>query len=352
MKLLKKYALIAFSLLMLASCEKEYSLENAVGTAVGSLKSDAFGDCLPSSVAGIYKADSTLGTGNYMDVQLELSTGGAYTIVTDTINGYYFKGTGSAAAGLQTVRLRGFGKPIAAGINEFRIAFGTSECFLSVTVLNNTATIANFTLVGGPGVCTGAVASGNYVKDVPLTSSNTLTVTVNVTSLGVYAIGAASANGMIFTSAGTFTSLGTQSVTLNGSGTPNSAGATSVTVGGTSGTCLFGIVVSATSTPAVFTLGGAPGNCTGFVLSGTYQVGQATTSSNTAVVEVLVTTPGSYNISTASVNGVVFAATGNFTNSGTQQVTLTATGTPLAAGSFEFTPAGLASTCKFSVVFN
>ncbi|RYF91951.1 MAG: hypothetical protein EOO03_00015 [Chitinophagaceae bacterium] len=353
MKLFRKYAVIALSLLMLASCEKEYSLENAVGTAVGSLKSDAFGDCLPSSVAGIYKADSTLGTGNYMDVQLELTTGGAYTIVTDTINGYYFKGTGAAAAGLQTVRLRGFGKPVAAGINEFRIAFGTSECFLSVTVLNNAATVSDYTLVGSPGVCTGAVASGTYVKDVPLNSSNTLTVSVNVTSLGLYAIGGASANGMIFTAAGTFTTLGLQSVTLNGSGTPSSAGATAVTVGGPAGTCLFGIVVAPTAgTPAVFTLGGDPGNCTGFVLSGTYQVGQATSGSNTATFDVVVTTPGTYVISSASINGVTFLATGTFATAGTQPVTLTAFGTPIAAGTFEYTPMGLGSGCKFPVVFN
>lgn len=352
MKFLKSYLVIALSMLTILSCQKEYSLEDAGGIATGSLKSDTFGDCFPSSVNGIFKIDSTLGAGNSIDVQLNLTTGGAYTLLSDTVNGYYFKGSGSAAAGLQTVRLRGFGKPLAAGANEFRIAFGASECFINVMVLTSSATVAQFTLAGGPGVCTAASATGTYVKDVPLNSSNTLTVNVNVTALGAYTLGAVAANGMFFTSTGTFTTLGAQNVTLNGGGTPTIAGATSVAVGGASTSCVFGIVVApAASTSAVYTLGGAPGNCTGIVLAGTYQAGLATGAANTALFDVQVTTPGSYTITTAPVNGVTFSGSGNFVNTNPQTVTLTATGTPAAAGSFEYTPIGIASACKFSVVF-
>ncbi len=352
MKFLKSSLFIALSMLTILSCQKEYSVEDAGGIATGSLKSDTFGDCLPSSVNGIFKIDSTLGVGNSIDVQVNLTTGGSYTLVSDTVNGYYFKGSGSAAAGLQTVRLRGFGKPLAAGTNEFRITFGPSECFINIMVLTSSATVAQFTLVGGPGVCAAASASGTYVKDVPLNSSNTLTVSVDVTALGAYTLGAVAANGMFFTSTGTFTTLGPQNVTLNGGGTPTIAGATSVAVAGASTSCVFGIVVApAASSAAVYTLGGAPGNCTGIVLAGTYQAGLATGATNTALFDVQVTTPGSYTITTAAVNGVTFSGSGNFVNTNPQTVTLTATGTPAAAGTFEFTPIGIASACKFSVVF-
>lgn len=352
MKFLNASWVIAVAMLTLLSCQKEYSVEDAGGIAAGTLKSDNFGDCLPSSVNGIFKVDSTLGTGNYLDVQLNLTTGGAYAIQSDTLNGYYFKGVGSAAAGLQTVRLRGFGKPVAAGANEFKIKFGTSECFINVTVLSSASTVAIFTLAGGPGVCASASASGTYVQDVALNASNTLTVNVNVTKLGAYTLGAVSGNGMFFTSAGVFGSLGPQAVTLNGGGTPTTSGATSIAVGNVSSSCVFGIVVApAGGAAAVYTLGGTPGNCTGTVLAGNYQAGLATGAGNTALFDVVVTTPGSYSITTAAVNGVTFSGTGTFANTNPQKVQLTATGTPAAAGSFEYTPIGLASGCKFSVVY-
>ncbi len=244
MKFLKSSLVIAFSMLILWSCEKEFSVEDVGGVATGTLKADGFGDCLPSSVNGIFKKDSTLGSGNYLDVQLNLTTGGSYTLVSDTINGYYFRGSGSAAPGLQTVRLRAVGKPLAPGTNEFRIRFGASECFLTVTVLNSTVTVSSFTLVGGPGVCVAATASGTYKKDVALNSTNTLTVSVNVTTPGAYTLGAVSQNGMFFTSVGNFTILGLQNVTLNGGGIPTTSGAASVVVGNITTSCVFAIVVA------------------------------------------------------------------------------------------------------------
>lgn len=247
MKFLKSSIVIALAILTLWSCEKEYSLEDAGGNATGTLKSDGFGDCLPSSVNGIFKKDSTLGTGNYIDVQINLTAGGSYTIISDTVNGFYFKGSGTAAPGLRTVRLRGFGKPLVGGNNEFRIGFGGSECFITVNVLNSSATIAVFTLVGGPGVCAAASASGSYTQGVALNISNTLTVSVNVATLGAYTLGAVSTNGMFFTSTGTFTTSGAQNVTLNGAGTPTTAGATSITVGNTATSCVFGIVVASST---------------------------------------------------------------------------------------------------------
>ena len=353
MKFIKNFLLFVAVIFFMTSCEKEYSLEDGALPATGTLKADTFGDCLPSSVYGIYKVDSTLGSGNFIDVQINLTVAGSYIISSDTLNGYYFRGTGSIATpGLHTVRLSGNGKPLNAGTNNFVISFSGSECYIDVTVLGAGTNIAVFTLGGSPGICTGATVAGTYTQNVALNSSNTLTVSVNVTALGAYTLGAVSANGMFFVSIGNFSSLGLQTVTLNGSGIPTTSGAIVFTAGNLSGTCTFIIpVLPAGGTAAVYTLGGAPSNCTGVTLTGTYQTAVATTATNTAKFDVNVTTIGSYSITTTAVNGVTFSGSGSFASIGTQQVTLTATGTPLAQGSFNYPSTGNASTCSFSVTY-
>jgi len=82
---------------------------------------------------------------------------------------------------------------------------------------------------------------------------------------------------------------------------------------------------------------------------GTYIVGTALTAANTAVINVNVTSPGIYNISTTTVNGISFSATGTFNITGPQQVTLNGTGTPTAAGTFNYPVSGGGNTCSFPV---
>jgi hypothetical protein len=99
---------------------------------------------------------------------------------------------------------------------------------------------------------------------------------------------------------------------------------------------------------SVFTLAGAGGTCTGSVVSGKYNVGRSLGTTNTVQLNVDVTTPGVYCLNTNSTNGMVFSAYGNFTTAGIQTLTLTGSGTPVAAGSFVFTsPVG--SGCSFTV---
>lgn len=139
MKRLSSLFLLSFlSIWMLASCEKEYSVEAGGGasSSVGSLNKDAFGGCLPINVAGVYKADSTLGIGNFVEVQVQVTTAGTYVISSDTVNGYYFRATGVFnLPGANTVRLLGTGKPIAVGTDAFVVSYGNSECFFEVNVV-------------------------------------------------------------------------------------------------------------------------------------------------------------------------------------------------------------------------
>ena len=64
-----------------------------------------------------------------------------------------------------------------------------------------------------------------------------------------------------------------------------------------------------------------------------------------------ITTSGTYNISTAAVNGVSFSKTGSFAATGVQNLTLIGAGTPTNSGVFVFTVSFGTSTCTFPVSF-
>ncbi len=350
MKHLKFFLIILVAVFFTLSCQKEYSLEDGAGSpAAGTLKEDSFGDCLPSAVNGIYKKDSTLGAQNYIDVQVNVTTIGSYTITSDTVSGFSFKAIGSfTAVGLNTVRLKAAGKPLAAGFYTFTIKFGISTCAIEVQVLGAGASIAAYTLQ-----CSGTTVDGTYKQGVSLNFNNTVTLNVNVTALGNFTIGSSSVNGMFFQSTGVFTTTGPQTVTLDGQGTPTASGTSSLTAGIAPNSCTFSVVVtSSTSAAAAYTFAGAPGNCTGVVLAGTYRAGTATGAANTVKFNVNVTTAGTYSITTAAVNGVTFAGAGSFAVTGAQTVTLTASGTPTTANTSSYTATGAAATsCAFPVTF-
>ncbi|HEU4860291.1 MAG TPA: hypothetical protein VFT15_10660, partial [Chitinophagaceae bacterium] len=107
--------LLSISVLFMA-CQKEASFEKGNSSAsVGSLSVDASGNCLGAVVSGTYYKDTAIKASNYVDVSVQVDTAGTYTISSDTVNGYYFKATGSfTGTGTQVVRLSGGGKPLDA----------------------------------------------------------------------------------------------------------------------------------------------------------------------------------------------------------------------------------------------
>lgn len=100
--------------------------------------------------------------------------------------------------------------------------------------------------------------------------------------------------------------------------------------------------------PAVFTLEGAPNACTGAIVNGSYATGLALTASNTVVINVNVTTIGTYNLVDRH-QGMVFRGTGAFINTGVQAVTLTGSGTPTTGGANTVPVTIGNSTCSFVV---
>jgi len=354
MKLLSTLALFLISTILFISCQKELNWDLSAQSS-GSLKADSVtNDCLPVVVQGTYIVDSALGNTNYIDVQVDVTSLGIYEIKSDTINGISFYDIGTfGTLGINTVRLMGTGMPTSSGITTLIISYtnNNSTCVVDVEILpaiNNPN--AAYTLGGTGATCTGFSLAGSYMESVPLTGGNTVSVDVTVTSGGVYTLSTPVVNGVSFAATGSLT-ISNTGVTLIGTGTPTAAGTYNYLLSGGGTSCTFSVTFDPMSPPAVYTLGGAPSGCTGFSLLGNYDVGVAMNSSNTATIDVNVTGLGSYSISSTAVNGVTFNATGVFTTTGPQQVTLYASGTPSASGSFDNNVSNGSQSCVLSVTY-
>lgn len=114
-----------------------------------------------------------------------------------------------------------------------------------VDPLTGRTTEAIFTLTGGHDACTGASPAGTYTNGVFLNPAvNTITVNVNVASVGGYTIATNTVNGFSFSASGLFTTTGSQDVVLAANGTPTAAGSTDFIVSGSTSTCTFSVTVA------------------------------------------------------------------------------------------------------------
>jgi hypothetical protein len=343
--------------IILSACQKDYSAES--GTAKGNIVKDAAGDCAPILVNGAYVKDVVLGATNYADVQVNITQLGIYNIKSDTVNGYFFSGTGYAATeGLTTIRLTAIGKPVAAGLNLLTLKFDASTCVINVVVTatggGGGGTAAVFTLNGSPTACAASTQTTNFFAGLPTTAANTVTVFANVTTAGTYTINTGTAvNGLTFSGAGTLAAGTSVPIVLTASGTPTAAGATftyplAITTVPASN-CSFTLTVQAAPAAAAYTFG-----CGSQTVQGVYQVGATMGASNTIIIPITVATGGSYSIS-AAANGVTFSSAGVLpATPASQTITLTAFGTPTpaAAPSTSFTLiGGGGANCAVSIPF-
>lgn len=357
MKWMKSLAVLMAAAVLILSCEKETSYEGgATGNSEGNLKSDGGANCLPSNVNGVYKVGTALGSTNYIDVQVNVTVAGAYTITSDTVNGMYFRAVGIfGTTGNQMVRLQGAGTPTAVANSVITVKYLTSSCGIVVPVIASNTRNAAFTLQGSPTTCTGYTVNGTYLAGTALNASNTLSFNVFVDTIGTYSLTVPTTNGMIFTGTGYFATTGVHTVTLSGFGVPSASGVfnTRVSPADTTKKCTFALTVlpAGGTTNAVYTMAGNPNACVTFTSAGTYNAGTAMNGSNTVNMDVIVATTGSYTISTNTVNGVTFRATGSFSATGTRTVQLSGIGTPTATGSFTYTVTGGSSSCTFSITF-
>jgi hypothetical protein len=345
------YLLIATfaGFLFLAGCQKTIDPGDV---SVGTLKDTTTGACSPVVVNGIFIVDSVLTVNHYVDIKVNVITGGTFDIKSDSVNGFSFRKSGTIGEGPGTVRLYATGKPLTSGVSTFQITYGASSCSFSITVYaggsgNGTAL---YTLGGSPGNCSVSSVNGTYTAGQAMTAGNTVEMTVNVTTIGTYIITGPVVNGVAFNATGNFINTGIQNIFLTATGTPATAGNFNYPVTNSATSCNFSISFLPAAPPAAYTLGGSPGSCTGVIVSGTYMAGFALTASNTATVSVNVTGVGSYSMTTTTVNGITFSKSGIFTSTGAQTVILNGTGTPVAATTSNFPLTGGGNTCTFSVV--
>jgi len=230
----------AIILLFLFSCQKEIHFDFV---SEGELVKDAGNNCKPVIANGSFISGNDLGANDYIQVEVHFTVTGSYTITTDTVNGYFFKAEGNTKdTGFVDIKLPGNGKPLNAGTDQFRIVYGTSTCAASVTVLNG-ANIASFALQGSPNSCIIDTVIGGYIKGVAADTSSHVIIAVSVTTPGAYSVTTDIVNGYSFSSAGTFSSAGIQTISLVASGTPVNAGTDVFTVTAGSSTCTFSITV-------------------------------------------------------------------------------------------------------------
>ncbi|MBU3714147.1 MAG: hypothetical protein FGM46_04285 [Ferruginibacter sp.] len=348
-QLVSFFSILLFVGIFFISCQKELAHgDNAIG--ILKVEPNTF-ICEQSEVIGKFKSDSTLGKDNALYVLIDVRSAGRYRITTDTINGYYFNSIGEFGnTGLNLVRLNGYGKPGQPGINTFKVSFEGTYCYVDVLVQgNNPSADASYTFGGNQSTCTGAMLNGTNQQGLAFGIENIVKLNVTVITPGAYNISTQPAvNGVVYKATGFFTGNET-TVTLTGSGTPIASGNFNFTVTGNGTSCTFPVVFEPPPGPAVFTLGGAPGECTNSRTGGIYTKGIPVNATHTDTINVKVTTTGSYSITTDTKNGISFTSSGVFTNIGVQDVVLYAQGTPIENGNFTYTVTASGSSCTFDV---
>ena len=228
------------------------------------------------------------------------------------------------------------GTPSSSGTASFAFAFAGKSCSFTRTVsAASISTLSCASATHSGTLISGSVAS-SVSSSVPYTGGNGGSYSAfSVASTGVTGLTAAIA-------AGSF-NVGSGNLSVTISGTPSSSGTASfaLNIGGVS--CTLTRTVLA---PTSFT------NCAQ-ASAGTMTINTSYTAGTvTQTVRLNVAVAGSYSISTNTVNGVTFSASGTFASTGTQDVVLVASGTPNNSGTLSFTAtlsgqAG-AATCNFT----
>ena len=203
------------------------------------------------------------------------------------------------------------------------------EYSIEMGLLPGNSGTAVFNLNGSPGACTAPIINGSYTVGTAMSTANTVSLTVNVTTTGTYTISTSQVNGVYFTTTGVFSVAGIQTIQLTANGTPAAAGTFTYTPG-TAG-CAFGITfttVGSNTGTAVYT-------CTSMNATGTYTAGSTLGTSNTLVLNVNVTTAGTYSLNTGTVNNFSFSGSGTLAL-GSQTIILAGSGVPSSSATVTF----------------
>jgi hypothetical protein len=179
-------SILVIVLLFVLGCSQEKSLEprvippvdttgtgNSGGTSEFTLSSSS-GQCANFSIGGNYEAGKALGADARLDVTVNVTKVGDWTLLSNTQNGYMFIGAGTfTATGLQMITLQGVGSPVAAGLNTFTV----KTCSVQIPVIPATsgggdATDYHYTIaINGTTYQQFVVMNDDYVAGSSLSSS-------------------------------------------------------------------------------------------------------------------------------------------------------------------------------------
>ena len=193
--------------------------------------------------------------------------------------------------------------------------------------------------------CLNSSVHGTYQALTTLTTTNYISIEVNVTQIGAWSIKTNIVNGCLFKGSGVFVSTGVQTITILGYGTPSTFGQFNyTTVYGTS-SCSFGIMFNEAPT------GNGILNCSSLNVHGIYNVGQTTNSSHYISIDINVSTAGTFLITTNTNNGVSFS-TGTLTLTlGIHTIYLYASGASILPGVFGYNVSYGASSCPTLITY-
>jgi hypothetical protein len=197
--------------------------------------------------------------------------------------------------------------------------------------------------------------SGSYIKNTALNASNYVDAQINISQLGLYSIATDTINGYYFKTSGEATSLGLNTVRLFANGTPLNIGINNFTINFNASFCSFSNNVTlgntGGSTAAVFTFSNNGLSCSNATQTQNFFAQSITNSNNSITIFANVTVPGTYNLSSSSINGITFTGNGNLAVGSNQAIILVANGTPSNSGvfSYNFTNSTPQSSCGFDL---
>jgi prepilin-type N-terminal cleavage/methylation domain-containing protein len=127
---------------------------------------------------GTYSRGNALTAGNYLEVVVNVTCSGTYTLSAATVNGFSFSGSGSfATAGSATINIPGTGTPTAASASNFTLTDTSVSQAFSITPTTLTAVIASINSITITGTYFKNKVIPYYGNPFWYTASSNVTVT-------------------------------------------------------------------------------------------------------------------------------------------------------------------------------
>lgn len=297
-------------------------------------------DCSTATVVkGSYYTGVPVGINNYIEITATVVKPGTYTFYTETQDGVRFSYTGIVAtipSGPIKIQIPALGTP--ADVNP-AVAYkvydqsGKEVCSSSNFTIPVTENNADFNVS-----CDDTQPVGTFTEDQPVNPViNGVSLQLDVSDSGYYSlhtnvVGSGGADtGMWFEGTGYVSTSSAARITLTAKGTPK---------WGTDGKLTFTLydknnaAVGCTFTISLQSVkGGYTPDCTvtGTVVNGVFVETKPASANNYITLNVNVTKPGPWKISTDVIRGVYFNGVGTFDELGNQSITLVSNGSPEAS---------------------